>query len=186
MTITFTKNSKTTGSLNRLLETVLPGHTTNTALKPTSSSQIINSTQKKLKPEFVRRQRKKEKLEQRKNVKLERLSREQVEAQARYDVLLQHSKHGTLTTDEKKELKRLIKKNVVNVQSWRMENEEELKEIQQDIMELQKTEYTRVKRRPTTKRLDATQLYNKKQAKRFPGLTPGLAPVDMEDSDEED
>jgi hypothetical protein len=96
-----------------------------------------------------------------------------------------------LTESEKKELKRLISKNVVNLQSWRADIDEDLEDIQSSILELknQGVHVKSKKKRTINKKVSEKELYDKRkksQENRYPGLTPGLAPVDLEDSDSDD
>lgn len=188
MAIQFASASKSSSTVSKLLDTVLPGHSIRTEKTSavSSKSQIINTAQKKLKPEEVRRLQKKEKLVVRQQVKDKREQRERVESVARYELLQQHAKDGKLTLDEKKELKRLINKNIVSVQSWRTDAEDEMVDVQKQILELKKTDYANKKSKKKQSIISAQNMYKKKLEKKYPGLTPGLAPVGMSDSDTDD
>lgn len=193
--ITFKDQGSVSSTVNKLLESVLPGHSTQVSKKTTinSKSQIINesSSKKNLKPEEIRRLKKKERLNQRKLIKKSSQKKEELEESAKYELLLKHSKEGTLSNDEKIELKKLIKKNIINLQSWKTEIDEDLEEMENEITDLKKNDQYIRKRRRIPKRIASKEFYEdieqaqKNQQKRYPGLTPGLAPVDMNDSDSE-
>jgi hypothetical protein len=195
--ITFKSNTSASSTVNNLLDSVLPGHSSSAGLKKftsiTSTSQIINasSTKKNLKPEDIRRLKKKERLTQRSLIKKQSSKQDALYEKARYELLISHSNSNTLTESEKKELKRLISKNVVNLQSWRADIDEDLEDIQSSILELknQGVHVKSKKKRTINKKVSEKELYDKRkksQENRYPGLTPGLAPVDLEDSDSDD
>lgn len=183
MVLSFGDSSKSANTVNRLLDNVFPGHSTAVTKIGTSGAQIINTAQKKLKPEEVRRIQKKEKLAQRHQMRQKQQVRAKVESVARYDLLKQHAKDGKLTPDEKKELKILVNKNVVSLQSWRTDAEDEMVDIQREILELKKKDSSKKR---SKKKVTAQEIYKKKQEQKYPGLTPGLAPVGMSDSDSDD
>jgi hypothetical protein len=183
MALTFTNSTKSSSTVNKLLDSVLPGHSTAGKISVSSKSQIINTIQKRLKPEEVRRIQKKERLVQRRQVRQKREERERVESISRYQLLKQHAKDGKLSRDEKIELKKLVNRNVISVQSWRTDVEDEIVDLQKEILDLKKSDYSRKR---SKKKINAQEVYKKKQEKRYPGLTPGLAPVGMSDSDSDD
>ena len=198
--ITFRKNSSVSSTVSNLLDSVLPGHSTSNGSTESrivpelsSASQIINasSSKRNLNPEEVRRLKKKQKLVQRQEVQKETAKNQQLKEKARYDVLMSHYKNNTLNALEKQELKKLIKRNVASIQSWRTDIEEDLDEIQKDILDLkhQGKHVKSKKKRQVNGKVSEKELYEKRkksQEHRFPGLTPGLAPVGMDDSDSDE
>ena len=82
-----------------------------------------------------------------------------------------------------KELKKLINRNVVSLQSWKTEAADQIEDLQREILQLKNTD--RSKKRVKQKVL-GKDLYKKKLERKYPGLTPGLAPVGLSDSDDSD
>lgn len=107
-------------------------------------------------------------------------------AEAQRRVLKEHSSSGKLTREEALELKKYVKKNVVDLASWQVEDDD-MQEIQNDILELKSKDNRQrgknIKKRTGSKE-NARDIY-KENMIRYPGLTPGLAPVGMDDEDED-
>ncbi|CCH42492.1 hypothetical protein BN7_2037 [Wickerhamomyces ciferrii] len=184
MSITFNNPSKSTKTVNKLLAKVLPGQSSSNIIKSSSSStsQQLTSHQQnhKIDPYKVQKQDKKQK---RQAIKIINEKRAKLLNEAKAKILEDHLNQGTLSKEEKLELKLKIKKNVTNLQSWSLEQEDDLKEIQDQILSMK----NKSKKKIINKKSKSNQndIYDKKTIQRYPGLTPGLAPVDMDDSEEE-
>lgn len=200
--ISFQDTQKSQTSVGKILSSVLPAHrnlitttgpkvsTKNSKIaikkKATlSTSQIINAQQKKIDPETLRRLQKKQKIKKKKEVRQLRETKERLDSKARFEVLKKHHDEGTLSPKEKSEYKMLIMKNIANVESWKNEMDDEVVDVQKEILELRGLGVRRKEKRKS-QAIKAKELYDKKGEKRYPGLTPGLAPVGMGDSDDED
>ncbi|CEP20937.1 unnamed protein product [Cyberlindnera jadinii] len=187
MAIQFQSSASSASQVNKLLDSLLPGNSVSSTDQQrdnvTSTSQIINMAQKKLKPEEIRRIQKKERHIKRQKIRKQRDQKDHVESTAKYELLQQHAKTGNLTNREKKELKKLINRNVVSLQSWKTEAADQIEDLQREILQLKNTD--RSKKRVKQKVL-GKDLYKKKLERKYPGLTPGLAPVGLSDSDDSD
>lgn len=188
MSITFNNPSKSTKTVNKLLSRVLPGYTTENSSssssftgggKKATSQQLTSSHNATTSHKIMKQQKKKQK----NAVKISQEQRIKLVKEAKMRILKDHAKQGKLTHDEELELKKYVKKNVVDVQSWH-NDDEDMEEVQREILELRGQRQTKQKKRSGAddKKLDVY----KKDMIRYPGLTPGLAPVDAEDSEDSD
>ncbi|QLQ78943.1 hypothetical protein HG537_0B02900 [Torulaspora globosa] len=120
-------------------------------------------------------------------IKANRASREKTEQAAKLKVLEEHRKCGNLSAKERKYLNKLAERNAKKVGAWELEEEdrEELRELQQRI--ISQISIDRSKRGQTRrKKIKAFREEIKPGAadRRYPGLTPGLAPVGLSDEEE--
>ncbi|GMM35369.1 Rrt14 protein [Saccharomycopsis crataegensis] len=101
-----------------------------------------------------------------------------------------------LNQEEKKLINSLIDGNVKTVQSWKDagdsddDTEEQIKKLQGDILALKNAKQRNKGAKNAKKRNNEFSMEQKingkiKRAHAYPGLTPGLAPVGLDDSDEE-
>lgn len=135
---------------------------------------------------------KKQKLKLRKSIKQNTKDKQQLIQSATFQNLKKHFKTGNLTADEQKQLNKMIKKEVLKLKQWDIDYElkDDLKELQHDILLVTDPKYAESLKR---KQLKKTKSKKKSLASnpdalvnQYKGLTPGLAPVDMEDSDSEE
>lgn len=112
-----------------------------------------------------------------------------IDQTAKLEILRKHQAEGTLTNRERKYLNKVISKNIRGLKSWDT-NDEELQELQNSVlghaMEAKMRPKSKTKRR-SKKEFNEERQSNKDH--RYPGLTPGLAPVgasDEEDSSQEE
>ena len=135
---------------------------------------------------------KKQKQRLRKSIKQSTKDKKQLIQNATLQNLKEHFKKGNLTADEQKQLNKMIKKEVMKLKQWDIDYEvkEDLKELQHDILLVTDSKYAE-----SLKRQQLKKSKNKKKTSsiktdslvsQYKGLTPGLAPVDMEDSDSEE
>ncbi|QLL31429.1 hypothetical protein HG536_0B02920 [Torulaspora globosa] len=119
-------------------------------------------------------------------IKCSRASREEIEQAAKLRVLEEHRKRGNLSAKERKYLNKLAERNARNVDAWELEDEEkeELRELQQRIIgQISADRPTRGQAR--RKKIKTFKEEIKPVAdRRYPGLTPGLAPVGLSDEEE--
>lgn len=199
-----TSKYQATSVANGLLSNLLPGvpkiraNNGKTSVNNGSKAQLIDRNLKKrvqLQNRDVHKIKKKCKLVKKKQVKKHKLDKEQLEQLAKHQVLKKHQQEGTLTDHERKYLNKLIKRNSQNLRSWDLEEEvrDELEDIQQSILKdtVSTANTDRSKRRRFKRKQFKEDIKGSDFVKdhRYPGLTPGLAPVglsDEEDSSEED
>ncbi|CAI2036212.1 hypothetical protein SEUBUCD646_0I00520 [Saccharomyces eubayanus] len=193
-----------TSAVNGLLLSLLPGVPKVRAnggkkrVNNGSKAQLIDRNLKKrveLQNRDVHKIKKRSKLAKKKQVKVHKHDKERLEQLAKYQVLKKHQEEGTLTEHERKYLNKLIRRNSQNLRSWDLEDEvrDELDDIQQYILKqtVSTMKADRSQRRRSKKKQFKEDIKQSDSARdhRYPGLTPGLAPVglsDEEDSSEED
>ncbi|CAI4065502.1 hypothetical protein SUVZ_09G0420 [Saccharomyces uvarum] len=193
-----------TSAVNGLLLSLLPGVPKVRAnggkkrVNNGSKAQLIDRNLKKrveLQNRDVHKIKKRSKLAKKKQVKVHKHDKERLEQLAKYQVLKKHQEEGTLTEHERKYLNKLIRRNSQNLRSWDLEDEvrDELDDIQQYILKqtVSTTNADRSQRRRSKKKQFKEDIKQSESAEnhRYPGLTPGLAPVglsDEEDSSDED
>lgn len=208
----FSKSSEwqVTNAVNGLLSSILPGATkitsnnknrnSNAKSSNGSKAQLIDQNLKKnieLKEKNTYRIKKKSKELKKRKIKANKVSNEKLEQVAKLQILQKHKEEGTLTNKEKKYFNNLISRNVQKAKSWEFEEDEqdELDEIQQYILgnmdnskDLKRTKRRRTKKKEFKEEANASDKQSNPD-QRYPGLTPGLAPVglsDEEDSSDED
>ena len=89
MAIQFQSSASSASQVNKLLDSLLPGNSVSSTDQQrdnvTSTSQIINMAQKKLKPEEIRRIQKKERHIKRQKIRKQRDQKDHVESTAKYE-----------------------------------------------------------------------------------------------------
>ncbi|CCH61429.1 hypothetical protein TBLA_0E03750 [Henningerozyma blattae CBS 6284] len=202
---TFSNSSQlqANNALNGILSKVLPGSsklTTTSSKKYNkkfkgSKAQLINNTLKKrveLQKRDVIKIRKNERKLRKQQMKSKKLEKMNLEQMAKLEILKKHQMENSLTTAEQKYLNKLVRKNESNLKSWELDEEdkEELQELQDYIIGKvsKSSKLSRRKgkgnKRQVNDELIATIDADDGSDRAYPGLTPGLAPVDL--SDEED
>lgn len=118
-------------------------------------------------------------------IKASRASRQEIEQAAKLKVLEEHRKNGNLTAKERKYLNKLAERNAKNVEAWELEEEDrqELRELQQRIIGQISPERSGQARRKKIKTFKE-EMKPVAADRRYPGLTPGLAPVGLSDEEE--
>ncbi|KAH3687034.1 hypothetical protein WICPIJ_001978 [Wickerhamomyces pijperi] len=198
--ITFNKNKSQKSTVSNLLNTVLPGHSVvstatshfSTNNKKQSTTEIISKFNKRLSKEEIHHINKSQKSQLKKQAKTDRQAKAKLRDQVQLDLIRNtHSKSNStlnLTKGEKTQYRQILAKSISQVLTL-APDVEETQEIQDEIMDIVNPSTARD--RKNKKRIQGkTVLYKKKDAKtagyNFKGLTPGLAPVDMEDPDSDD
>lgn len=203
---TFSKSTEfqATIAVNSLLSSLLPGAqkiSTNGKSKRRnnqkgSTAQLIDRNLKKmvaLNELDVSKIRKKERKLRKQENRLKRIDNDKLEQTAKLQLLIKHRAEGTLTASEETYLKRLLKKNESNAKLWDLDDDDkdELKDLQKYILD-KATGSGKVargsKRRRKIKEFkeDIKDSRTALMDRRYPGLTPGLAPVGLSDEESSD
>lgn len=127
-------------------------------------------------------------------IKSNRRNRDMIEQAAKLKVLDEHLKQETLSAKEQKYLNKMAERNARRLSSWDLEDDEreDLRELQERIISQTSGTGSGSKRSQARKKRGKNFKEDIKPMStdhRYPGLTPGLAPVglsDEEDSSDED
>lgn len=192
-------------AVNGLLDSLLPGakkiSSEGRRLKSSrglkgSKAQLIDRNLKRtveLQERDVESLKKRQRKVKKRAVRANKKENDRLEQLAKLSVLEKHKEAGTLTGREQKYLNTQINRNARRAKSWDLEDEdkEELRELQKQIIDqtggVERSKRSQ-KRRKRVKEFRA-EISQQSSDRRYPGLTPGLAPVglsDEEDSSEED
>lgn len=194
-----------TNAVNSLLNNLLPGATKISSnsnrrrLKGSegskgSKAQLIDINLRKrveIQEKDVSRIKKKEKKLRKQVVKTKRKANDQLEQLAKLQILKNHKQDGELTIKEQKFLNNVMRRNVSNAISWDLDvdDKEDLRDLQEYILDntvASKNAARSQKRRKRTKQFKE-EIGGKPTSgmeHRYPGLTPGLAPVGLSDEEE--
>lgn len=191
-----------TNAVNSLLGNLLPGATkistmsNKRRLKSSkgSKAQLIDINLRKrveIQEKDVSRIKKKEKKLRKQVLKTRKKANDQLEQSAKLQILESHKQNGVLTIKEKKFLNNVMRRNVSNAKSWDLDvdDKEDLQEVQEYILDntlASKNAARSQKRRKRTKQFKE-EIRGKQPSgsdHRYPGLTPGLAPVGLSDEEE--
>lgn len=185
---------QTNDTVNKMLGDLLPG----TAMgsdglaksRPAAQALSREIEHDKLSKEQILQRHRLRKLQKKKELQKTRRAAEEnrkLEKQAKYELIKKHKEQGTLREEEEKYLNKLVKRNIRNIQKASEVDDEEIdSEIKRLRKEILGWEKEREDRRKVDKR--KKKAFNEKIKKgviSYPGLTPGLAPVGLEDSDDE-
>ncbi|SJM87988.1 related to Regulator of rDNA transcription 14 [Zygosaccharomyces bailii] len=184
-------------AVNRLLVRMLPGvsHDNGGKMeknKKGSKAQLIDRNLKRrvqLQELDVTKLKKKQSKIKRREVRNQKRNLEHLEQLARLKVFEKHKKRGNLTEEELTHLNEIVELNHQKAKSWEMdeENKEDLFHLQKYILKGTVGDSGRSrsnKRRERTKNFNERKGASASVTRRYPGLTPGLAPVDMSDEEE--
>lgn len=194
-------------AVNSLLSTLLPGakkissgidgrRSKSSTKVRGSKAQLIDRNLKKiveLQERDVESLKKRQRKMKKRAVRANKVENDKIQQLAKLSVLERHKKVGTLTVKEQKYLNKLVNRNVRTARSLDLEEEdkEALRELQQKIISQNsgvESAKRSKKRRKTVKKFKE-DIHPTVRDRRYPGLTPGLAPVglsDEEDSSDED
>lgn len=190
-----------TDAVNKLLGSLLPGAkklVTGDAVRVTSrnghkgsKAKLIDRNLKRM-VELQERDelslRKRQKKQKIRAIKSNRADRESIEQAAKLKVLQEHRKNGNLSVKERKYLNKLAERNARSANKWELEDEdkEELRELQERI--ISQTSSSDVSKRSQARRKRVKKFKEEIKPvaadRRYPGLTPGLAPVGLSDEEE--
>lgn len=175
-------------TLQKFLANVVPdGDSNPKKIREVSAAQSINNqlTAAKLSPAEIKKLHKKAKAKQMRLLKKSQAENTKRNKIAKHQLITKHRKDNTLTLEEDKYLRKIVKRNA-NLLNRLSEIEDydlrsELQSLQQDILSAQKP------KKPMKNKDRAKDFKEKLQSGKisYPGLTPGLAPVGMDDDDSE-
>lgn len=187
--------AKAKATVNKLFADVLPGASL-LPLKKLSSSTAsdfaLEAKKKRLSKGEVRKQNKAEKAKQNKKINKKLELDKKFQKLVRYNVIKSHKgSDAALSTEEEKYLKKLVKKNSNALKRFADVNDpdvqEEITALQEEIIAMTNAKYDRSRDRKLDAKLLAFNDKIKSGTLSYPGLTPGLAPVGLDDeSDESD
>ncbi|SCV05452.1 LANO_0H07800g1_1 [Lachancea nothofagi CBS 11611] len=197
--VSIKSREQATVAVNNVLSLVLPGSTkldaSNQKLRKDktskgSTAQLINQNLKKavrVRERDAHGIKKRDLKARKKQIKAKQILNDQMDQKAKLDILQMHREQGTLTHKERKFLNKVISKNVRDLKSWDLQDED-LQELQDTVLINQSNNGTQNKRRSRKDFRENVSSSTGAADHRYPGLTPGLAPVgasDEEESDEE-
>ncbi|CUM64348.1 uncharacterized protein PRCAT00001950001 [Priceomyces carsonii] len=180
-------------TVNKLIGQILPDlikKDDSAKRKVFSKAEIVDMQVKKKTPSAseVRRKNLKNKKSKNKSIRKSLKESQDFTKLAKYNIIKQRKANNKLTVEEEKYLKKLVRKNAVAVNKLSefedYETKSEFNKIQRDILRDSLKEYDNKKKRKQSKKAEFDDKIRNGLIS-YPGLTPGLAPVDLEDSDEE-
>lgn len=185
------KSSKTQAqaTVNKLFANILPGTSISKDASPNkfTNTQLLNNQISK-KSVDVSRQTKLNKIKKNKKINTHLQADKKFNKLVKYNIIKKHKENENLSEEEAKYLKKLVKKNSNLINNLKDIDDDS---IQQDIDDLKQEilahdeNIKKKNQRLSAKQNDFEQ--NLKSGKiNYPGLTPGLAPVDYNESDDED
>lgn len=125
--------------------------------------------------------------------KSKRAHNEKLEQQARLQLLVKHQAEGTLTDTECDYLSKLTKRNVLNAKAWDLDEDDEDESIELQRYILEKLSESQKDSRSLNRRKrvklfkeEIKEKANTSLERKYPGLTPGLAPVGLSDEESSD
>lgn len=200
----FTNSSEfhATQAVNVVLSKVLPGmkkiqpgkdSKKNKSNGKGSKAQLIDHNLKKrveLQQVDSYKIKKKEKIQNKNKLKHRQLQLQKLEKEAKLQVLKNHKENNTLTEREEAYLEKLAKRTTKNASSWDLEDDdkEESLELQEYILKSMASNknHVRSKKRRNKGKQFKEEIKNSNNVSdhRYPGLTPGLAPVGLSDEEE--
>lgn len=185
-----------TMAVNNVLASLLPGAAAVTMQSKkqgkVSKAQLIDRNLKKrleLHERDVQAIKRKQKKVRKAEMKKKRVEEEELEQIAKKRILAKHREEGTLTQREQDYLKALARKNTRNLKAWDLDEETEADflEVQNHILKTSgRTQRKSTKRRQRVKQFKEEIKEKSIADHRYPGLTPGLAPVGLSDEEESD
>lgn len=183
--------AKAKATVNLLFEYMLPGSTgTLTHTKGSATEKFHREVSKqKLTKEEVKKIKKTEKAKKNKAINKRLEADKKFQKLVKYNVIKAHKDANKLSEEEQKYLRKLTKKNSSAVRRAGDVDDpqvkDEIEELRAEIVALTDEQYLRSKEKKQTEKLLAFTEKVKSGVMSYPGLTPGLAPVGFDDSDDE-
>lgn len=178
---------QTKNAVENLFEKILPGSVVESNKKKRSTTESVDQELRRSlgREEMDKRKRIKKQKQHKHNRKLQR-EQEFLQKRARDNLIKQHQETGSLTEEDRAHLRRDIRANARAVQKLGdigdVEIKEELGGLKQEILAMDRKKETPKK----DKKGKSFERKIKRGMISYPGLTPGLAPVGLEDSEEEE
>ncbi|SGZ54311.1 CIC11C00000000051 [Sungouiella intermedia] len=190
-----TSKARAKATVNKLFESMLPGTALTSLGKQGASATekfAREISKKRLSKEEIRKANKAERVKQNKVINKKLESDKKFQKLVKYQVIKSHKSTENLSAEEQKYLKKLIKKNSNAVKRAGGVDDpfvqEEIEDLRKEILELSNEKYKKSKERKLDAKLESfNHRLHKKEYKETdaPGLTPGLAPVGFDESDDE-
>lgn len=187
--------AKAKATVNKLFQDVIPGATLVPLKKVHNTAAgdfALEARKTRLSKGEVRKQNKVEKAKQNKSINKKLEKDKKFQKLVRYNVIKGHKgAAASLSLEEEKYLKKLVKKNSSALKRSADINDpdiqDEIAALQQEIIAMRDEKYDRSRDRKLDNKLLAFNDKVKSGTLSYPGLTPGLAPVGLDDdSDESD
>ncbi|SCU88381.1 LADA_0E09802g1_1 [Lachancea dasiensis] len=189
-----------TAAVNSVLSWMLPGSprvddNTRSSLKNRSKkgskAQLINQNLKKavrVRERDAQGIKKREMKARKKQIRAKQVLEDEAEQRAKLEVLQKHREEGTLTQKERKFLNKVIARNVRDFKSWDSQDDD-LRDLQDAVLEYHHSHGSRAIGGKSKKKrgfVEESPASARTADHRYPGLTPGLAPVGLSDEEESD
>lgn len=191
----FSSNSskaKAKATVDKLFQTMLPGTSlTNLVNQRASSTEKFarEIAKKKLTRDEIRKANKVEKTKQNRAINKKLEKDKKFQKLVKYNVIKSHESAENLSPAEQKYLQKLIKKNSNAVKRASDVDDpfikDEINDLRKEIIELTNEKYNKSRDRKVDAKLQSFNEKVQKGVLSYPGLTPGLAPVGFDESDEE-
>lgn len=184
--------AKAKASVNRLFESMLPG----TSFLPSASGKasatenfVAQVSKKRLTKHERQKAQRVEKIKKNKAINKKLEQEKKFKKLVKFNVIKAHKEGKALSPEEQKYLRKLIKKNANAVSRVSEVDDpfvkDEIESLREEILALTNEKYERSRDRKLDAKLLSFNDKIKKGVLAYPGLTPGLAPVGFDDSDEE-
>lgn len=188
-----TSKQQSESTVNKLLSNILPGSTVNVTSNPSgkqlAAAQLAHKEirKAKLSSHEIKKINQINKAKQNKNINSKMEKEKKFMKLMKYNLIKKHKEEKKLSIEESKYLKKLVKKNanmvkrVSEISDYEINSD--LNAIRNEILLL--TNPSSSKRKLDKKKNDFNAKI-KKGAISYPGLTPGLAPVGLEDDSDDE
>lgn len=183
---------KAADTVNKLFESMLPGTRVLHGTSQVSTTECFHreARKEKLLPEQIKKLNKMQKSKQNKQVSKKVLKDKKFNKMMKYKLIKSHKDRNDLTEEEQKFLRKLIKKNSSAVRRAGdvddMLIKEEIDELRSEILALENEKNDRSNAKINENRLQAFKEKISSGTLSYPGLTPGLAPVGLDDESDEE
>lgn len=187
-----TSKAKAKATVNKLFGSMLSGTVIETQAKKNASATekfTQEIKKKKLTRDEIRKANKIEKVKRNKSINTKLEKDKKFQKLVKYNVIKSHKLGEKLSPEEEKYLKKLIKKNTNAIKRASDVDDpfvkEEIEDLRKEIIALTNEQYDKSRDRKLDAKLESFNEKVKKGVLSYPGLTPGLAPVGYDDSDDE-
>lgn len=185
--------ARTKSTVNKLFENVLPNSSIVAAPKDAlSSTEVISKrvNKKHLTKKEISKINKADRAKRNKQIKKKLENDKNFQKMVKYNVIKNH-KNGSsgLLLEEQKYLKKLIKKNSMavrrNAEAEDTDVQEEIDSLRDEILQMINEKHDKARDRKQDAKLQSFNEKIKSGTLSYPGLTPGLAPVGLDDDSDE-
>lgn len=183
---------KATNTVNKLFDSLFPGARIFSKFPEVSTTENFHRevTKQKLLPEEINKVKKVKNAKKNKQVNNRVLQDKKFMKLMKYNLIKAHKDKQELTDEERKYLRKLVKKNLASVRRAGDVDDiliqEELDELRSEILQMENEKNDRSRSAAKENRLQAFKEKVIDGTVSFPGLTPGLAPVELDDESDEE